>query len=87
MSFRTDPPGTAVPPMVLVAHQRVVPLSVDDGQIVARFPSGSDGAALPGSNASQPPAAKRQCVPDPNMEPDALVPIRLRHPETDKTRV
>ena len=47
LSFRTDPPGTAIPPMVLVAHQRVVPLSVDDGQIVARFPSGGDGAAFP----------------------------------------
>src|SRR5262249_54536631 len=31
--FRTEPAGAAVPPMVLVAHPRAVPLSVDDGQI------------------------------------------------------
>ena len=38
VAFRTEPPGAAVPPMVLVAHPRAVPLAVDDGQIVARFP-------------------------------------------------
>ena len=35
VAFRTEPPGSVVPPMVLVAHHRAVPLSVDDGQIVA----------------------------------------------------
>ncbi len=87
VSFRTEPPGTPVPPMVLVAHQRVVPLSVDDGQIVARFPSGSDGSHFP---VRIPPTLSRhnaRVFPDPNVEPDALVPIRLRHPESGTTRV
>jgi hypothetical protein len=87
VSFRTDPPGTAIPPMVLVAHQRVVPLSVDDGQIVARFPSGSDGAAFPVRIPANLPRQHARVFPDPNVEPDAIVPIRLRHPETGATRV
>ena len=44
VAFRTEPASSVVPPMVLVAHERAVPLSVDDGQIVARFPAGRDGA-------------------------------------------
>jgi hypothetical protein len=35
VSFRTEPPGSAIPPTALVAHPRTVPLSVDDGEIVA----------------------------------------------------
>ncbi len=87
VAFRTEPPGSAVPPMVLVTHPRAVPLSVDDGQIVARFPSGRDGASFPiraPLNSSRPNA---RVFPDPNVEPDALIPIRLRHPETGATRV
>jgi hypothetical protein len=87
VSFRTEPPGTVVPPMVMVAHDRVVPLSVDDGQIVARFPSGSDGSHFP---VRVPPNFSRhnaRVFPDPNVEPDTLVPIRLRHPESGATRV
>ena len=87
VSFRTEPPGTAVPPMVLVAHQRVVPLSVDDGQIVARFPSGSDGTHFPVRIPANLPRHNARVFPDPNVEPDALIPIRLRHPETGATRV
>ena len=72
VSFRTEPPGTAVPPMVLVAHQRVVPLSVDDGQIVARFPSGSDGSHFPVRIPANLPRHNARVFPDPNVEPDAL---------------
>ena len=87
VSFRTEPPGTAVPPMVLVAHQRVVPLSVDDGQIVARFPSGGDGSHFPVRIPPNLPRHNARVFPDPNVEPDAIVPIRLRHPESGATRV
>jgi hypothetical protein len=87
VTFRTEPPGTAVPPMVLVAHRRTVPLSVDDGQIVARFPAGRDGAVYP----VRPPVNLSQygarVFPDPSAPPDAVTPIRLRHPETGTTRV
>ena len=85
--FEPTPPGSVVPPMVLVAHPRAVPLSVDDGQIVAHFPAGRDGAHFPirtPLNLSQHGA---RVFPDPNVEPDALMPIRLRHPESGTTRV
>ncbi len=41
--FHTDPPGSAIPPTALVAHPRTVPLSPDDGQLLAHFPAGHDG--------------------------------------------
>ena len=54
VAFRTEPPSSVVPPMVLVAHHRAVPLSVDDGQIVARFPAGRDGSPVPYPHAVEP---------------------------------
>jgi len=87
VGFRTEPPGAAVPPMVLVVHPRAVPLSVDDGQIVAHFPSGRDGAHFPIRTSLNLAQHGARVFPDPNMEPDALIPIRLRHPETGATRV
>jgi len=87
VTFRTEPPGTVVPPMVLVAHPRTVPLSVEDGQIVARFPAGRDGAFFP----IRPPVKLAhygaRVFPDPSAPPDTAAPIRLRHPETGATRV
>ena len=71
VTFRTDPPGTVVPPMVLVAHPRTVPLSVDDGQIVARFPAGRDGTLFP-IRTSVSFALRLACFPDPNVEPDSV---------------
>ena len=50
--FRTTPPGSTVPPMVLVAHHRAVPLSVDDGEIVARFPACRDRLAVSDPHAA-----------------------------------
>ncbi len=87
VAFRTEPPGAAVPPMVLVAHPRAVPLSVDDGQIVARFPRARDGAHFPIHTRIKLSQHGTRVFPDPNMEPDALIPIRLRHPESGTTRV
>ena len=87
VSFRTEPAGKLVPPMVLVAHPRAIPLSVDDGQIVARFAAGRDGAQFsvrPTANLS---LHGGRIFIDPGVEPDALTPIRLRHPETGTTRV
>jgi hypothetical protein len=87
VSFRTEPPGAAVPAMVLVAHPRVVPLSVDDGQIVAHFPASRDGAQFPIQTSLKLSQHGTRVFPDPNVEPDNLVPIRLRHPEGGSTRV
>jgi hypothetical protein len=85
--FRTEPPRSVVPPMVLVAHPRAVPLSVDDGQIVVHFPSGRDGAQFPIRTALDLSRHGARVFPDPSVEPDGLVPIRLRHPESGTTRV
>ncbi len=43
LTLRTEPKGSAIPQMVLVANQRAVPLSAEDGEIVARLPAGHDG--------------------------------------------
>jgi hypothetical protein len=87
VGFRTEPAGAAVPPMVLIAHPRAVPLSVDDGQVVAHFPSGRDGAHFPIRTSLKLSQYGTRVFPDPNVEPDDVVPIRLRHPETGATRV
>jgi hypothetical protein len=87
VTFRTEPHGSAVPPLVLVAHPRAVPVSVEDGQIVAHFPPGRDGAHFPIRTTLKLSQHGTRVFPDPNLEPDALIPIRLRHPESGTTRV
>lgn len=87
IAFRTDPPGSMVPPTALVAHPRAVPLSADDGQILAQFPPCRDGHRQrfhlpPGFEASH-----VRLFPDPRANPDGLHPFRLRHPEVGATRV
>ena len=85
--FRTTPPGSIVPPMVLVAHHRAVPLSVDDGQIVARFPAGRDRSQFRIRTPLNLAQHGVRAFPDPHVEPDSLVPIRLCHPESDSPRI
>jgi hypothetical protein len=87
LAFRTEPAGCAVPPMVLVTHPRAVPLSVDDGQIVARFPSAGDGSQFPVRVPLRSSLPNARVFPDPDIEPDKLIPIRLRHPEIGAPRV
>jgi hypothetical protein len=43
LSVRTEPPGVAFGPTVLVAAPRLLPLKPTEGQQVARFPAGRDG--------------------------------------------
>jgi hypothetical protein len=87
VTFRTEPSERSVPAMVLVAQQRRVPLSVEDGTIVARFPSGRDGDQFPIRSALNLSKHSVRIFPDPNVELQTLVPIRLRHPETGTTGV
>jgi hypothetical protein len=87
VTFRTEPPDSPIPPTALVAHPRTIPLSVDDGEIVDQFPAARDGATFrirPGVNLSD---QRTRIFPNPLADPDGLPPIRLRHPETDGTRV
>jgi hypothetical protein len=87
VTFRTEPPNSVVPCMVLVAHPRAVPLSADDGQIVAHFPLSRDGAQFPIRTPLSLAQHGIRVFPDPAVEPDSLMPIRLRHPESGTARV
>jgi hypothetical protein len=85
--LRTEPAGAAIPPMVLVANQRAIPLSAEDGEIVARLPAARDGAR----HAIQAPPNLARCgvraFADPTLELGSYSPIRIRHPEMGATRV
>ncbi|OJW19229.1 MAG: hypothetical protein BGO49_12090 [Planctomycetales bacterium 71-10] len=84
---RTEPPGAEVPPLVVVANPRAVPIGVEDGEILARFPASRDGAAL---NVPHDPRLAEdglRAFLDPERDPDSLPPIRIRHPEIGRARV
>ncbi|MDG3003586.1 hypothetical protein [Paludisphaera mucosa] len=87
LAVRTEPAGSETPPMVVVANSRAVPVSVEDGEVIARIPAGRDGA----SHAIAPdPRLTEEGVRaflDPSRDPDATPPIRIRHPETGRARV
>lgn len=87
LCFRTGPPGQAIPPTVLVAHPRTVPLSADDGEVVDRFPASQDGATFRVRGRVRLAACHARVFPDPRAEPSELPPIRIRHPDAGGTRV
>ena len=87
LSTQTDPPGANVPPLVVVANARAVPVSAEDGEVVARLPAGRDGTAHLIPAASRLAAPGLRAFIDPGFDPDGLPPIRLRHPESGATRV
>ena len=84
---RTEPSGAAVPRMVLVANERAVPLSAEDGEIVARLPAGQDGATHAIRTPLNLSRIGVRAFLDPTIDPGSLPPIRLRHPETGLARV
>jgi hypothetical protein len=87
VTFRTEPQGAAIPPMVLVAHPRAVPTSCEDGEIVGHLPASKDGTRLPFRPKGKLSTQLLRVFPDPSVEPNAAVPIRLRHPENGASRV
>ncbi len=89
ITFRTEPAGAEIPPTALVVHPRTVPLSPDDGAIVARFPASRDGEsfAIPPTNSVDLARHRARVFADPGADPDGQPPIRLRHPENGATRV
>jgi hypothetical protein len=87
IAFRTEPPGSPIPPTALVAHPRTIPLSPDDGPMVAQFPACRDGDRLSFRPSSSVSSHCLRLFPDPSANPDGLPPIRLRHPEAGATRV
>jgi hypothetical protein len=87
VSFRTEPVGLPIPPLVLVVNARAVPLSVDDGEIVARFPAARDGGSIPVRSSVDLRSGFARVFLDPSLDPDELPPVRLRHPDAAETRV
>jgi hypothetical protein len=87
LTLHTEPAGAPIPPTALVSHPRTVPLSADDGEIVARFPQATDGSTFVIPGRVDLSSHRARIFTDPTLEPDSLPPIRLRHPETATTRV
>lgn len=87
LTFRTEPPGAVIPPMALVAHPRTLPLSIDDGAIVAEFPAAHDGATFPINSGIDLAKQRARVFADSRIGAADLSPIRLRHPEAGGTRV
>jgi hypothetical protein len=73
--------------MIVVAHPRTVPLSVDDGQIIARLPAVHNGARYSIRVPFHRTGHGVRVFPDPATAPDEQVPIRFRHPEIGATRL
>ncbi len=89
ITFRTEPSDSTIPPTALVVHPRTVPLSPDDGAIVARFPASRDGESFAIHSTTPIDLARHRAriFADPGADPDGQPPIRLRHPENGATRV
>jgi hypothetical protein len=87
LTTRTEPPGTPVPPLVVVSNERAVPVSADDGRVIERLPAGRDGSRHVIRAPRNLARSQLRAFVDPALEPDSLHPIRLRHPETGSTRV
>jgi hypothetical protein len=87
VTFRTEPAGAAIPPMVVVAHPRAVPTSAEDGSVVSHLPASSDGSRLLFRSRVGLSQQLVRLFPDPGVEPDGAIPIRLRHPENGTSRV
>jgi hypothetical protein len=85
--LHAEPRGSMVPPMVLVANPRAIPLSAEDGEIVARLPLSLDGATYPIPDPSKIARGGVRAFPDPTADPSTCPPIRIRHPDTGQTRL
>ena len=87
VAFRTDPPGLPIPPLVVIAHARTIPISVDDGHEVARLAAGQDGDRRQFRARRSFAKNRIRVFADPTADPDGLSPIRLRHPDAEAPRV
>jgi hypothetical protein len=83
---RRAPARCLDPATALVTHPRTVPLSVDDGEVVAHFPEARDGATSPIEAKLYPSRRRAWIFADPRAEPDRLMPICLRHSEAEAPR-
>lgn len=87
LAVQTDPPGSPIPPMVLVGHPRTVPLTADDGELIEAIPSGRGGDSFRIPPLPRVGEFRLRLFVDPTIPIDQIPPIRLRHPEAERTRV
>ena len=87
ITFKTEPVGEQIPPTVLITNPRAVPFAADDGMIAADFPASKDGARYKLPRGLNPFRVHARLFLDPRVEPTAMSAIKIRHPETDATRV
>jgi hypothetical protein len=87
ITFRAEPADTMIPPTVLVAHPRTVPLTPDDGRVIGRFPGTRDGETVKIATELNLADYRVRLFADPTADPDTLPLIRFRHPEIGGTRV
>ena len=81
ITFHTEPTGSPIPPTALVTHPRTVPLSADDGWIIARFPASTDGATFTIPAKLDLTQGRARIFADPTADPEGQPPIRFRHPD------
>ena len=81
--FHTTPAGSKVPPTALVSHPRAVPMTVDDGDIVDRFPAAHDGDAFPIRACQTIQPDRVRLFLDPQADPDSLAHVKLIHPQVE----
>jgi hypothetical protein len=87
VEFKTDPPASVIPPTILVGHERTVPLSMDEGKVVASIPRARDGdqvAFRPGYRLN---GDRLRLFLDPSIDPEGLAHVRFRHPGYESPRV
>lgn len=87
LALHTEPPGESIPPLVVVSNSRAIPLSAEDGEVVARIPAARDGSTHPIPSDPRLAALGVRAFVDPASDPDLVAPVRLRHPEAGGTRV
>jgi len=85
--IRTEPPGAAIPPTVVVAHERSVPWSAEDGQVVARLPAACDGELARFRPRLRIGQHRLRIFVDPKTTPGSGPPIVVHHPEAESARI
>jgi hypothetical protein len=87
ITLHTEPAGAEVPPTILVTNSRTVPLSADDGRVVAEFPASKDGSRLSLPRGLRLARLHARLFTDPRLEPNGSTPIQLQHPGAGEPRV
>ena len=82
LTVRTEPAGATVGPLLLVAQPRILPLTPQDGLVIARFPQAHDGDTLKLDPATRLQGRKLRLFADPEARTaGAHARIRLIVPE------